>query len=145
MGDRPGEQFQAAFWAAKRAMKDATEAAFDRHGVRAGQQFILQCLWEKDGLTPGEIARRLGLATPTVTKAATRMEATGLLVRKPHATDARLVRLCLTDRGRTLQTVIDAELRRLTRRALKTLSPQERVQLVRFLTEIRHNLSSADA
>jgi hypothetical protein len=46
MDDELPEDFQAAFWAAKRAIATASEAAFGRHGVRAGQQ-------------------RFGLATPT--------------------------------------------------------------------------------
>ena len=39
-----------------------TSAAFSRRGVHEGQQFILRRLWAEDGLTRGEIARRLGLA-----------------------------------------------------------------------------------
>jgi MarR family transcriptional regulator, organic hydroperoxide resistance regulator len=136
------DEFQAAFWGAKRAMAVAAEAAYNRHGVRAGQQFILQCLWETDGLTPGEIARRLELATPTVTRAATRMEAAGLLRRSPHPTDARLVRLVLTDRGRDLESVIAEEMRRLSEKALRGLTPDERAQCVRFLREIRINVST---
>src|SRR5580692_7637247 len=61
--------------------------AFARHGVHEGQQFVLRSLWAEDGLTPGEVARRLGLATPTVTRATTRMEAAGLLRREPHPSD----------------------------------------------------------
>src|SRR5204862_7963873 len=82
------------------AIAQAAEAAYNRHGVRAGQQFILRCLWHTDGQTPGQVAKRLDLATPTVTRAATRMEAAGLLHRAPHPSDARLVRLCLTAKGR---------------------------------------------
>jgi DNA-binding MarR family transcriptional regulator len=141
--DRLGDEFQAAFWATKRAMAEAAEAAFRRHGVRAGQQFILQCLWEEDCLSPGVVARRLNLATPTVTRAATRMEAAGLLARRPHPTDARLVRLCLTERGQALREAVDEEMRRLTERALVTLAPEERAQLVRYLTEIRRNVARA--
>jgi MarR family transcriptional regulator, organic hydroperoxide resistance regulator len=141
--DRLGDEFQAAFWATKRAMAEAAEAAFRRHGVRAGQQFILQCLWEQDCLSPGVVARRLNLATPTVTRAATRMEAAGLLARRPHPTDARRVRLCLTERGQALREVVDEEMRRLTDRALVTLAPEERAQLVRYLTEIRRNVARA--
>jgi MarR family transcriptional regulator, organic hydroperoxide resistance regulator len=141
--DRLGDEFQAAFWATKRAMAEAAEAAFRRHGIRAGQQFILQCLWEEDCRSPGAVARRLNLATPTVTRAATRMEAAGLLARRPHPTDARLVRLCLTERGQALREVVDEEMRRLTERALVTLAPEERVQLVRYLTEIRRNVARA--
>lgn len=123
-------------------MATASEAAFGRHGVRAGQQYILLTLWEEDCLPPGEVARRLGLSTPTVTRAATRMEAVGLLDRKPHPTDRRLVRLCLTDRGRSLQEAIDREMNELTERALGSLDPSERAELVRYLAELQHNLTT---
>jgi DNA-binding MarR family transcriptional regulator len=135
------DQFQAVFWAAKRAMKEASDAAYGRHGVRNGQQFILMSLWHEDGLTPGEIARRLGLATPTVTKAATRMEAAGLVVRRPHPSDARLVRIHLTDRGRHLQKVLDEEMRRLSERALASLGEQDRATFIRLLDQLRRNLA----
>src|SRR5882724_5611220 len=106
--------FQTAFWAAKHDLAVATAAAFSRHGVHEGQQFILRLLWAEDGQPPGEIARRLGLATPTVTRAATRMEAAGLLRREPHPGDRRLVRLMLTERGRELEQVIGPEMRALS-------------------------------
>jgi MarR family transcriptional regulator, organic hydroperoxide resistance regulator len=141
VAEQLGDEFQAAFWATKRAMAEAAEAAFRRHGIRAGQQFILQCLWEEDCLSPGVVARRLNLATPTVTRAATRMEAAGLLARRPHPGDARLVRLCLTERGQALREVVDEEMRGLTDRALATLAPPERAQLVRYLNEIRRNVA----
>jgi DNA-binding MarR family transcriptional regulator len=134
--------FQTAFWSAKHALAHASAMAFAQHGVHEGQQYVLRCLWREDGLSPGEIARRLGLATPTVTRAATRMEATGLLRREPHPSDRRLVRLRLTDRGRELEKVIDEQTNQLTERALATLSAAERESLVRALHEIRRNLSA---
>jgi MarR family transcriptional regulator, organic hydroperoxide resistance regulator len=79
-----------------------------------------------------------------VTKAATRMEASGLLARKPHPRDGRLVRLCLTERGWSLRRAIDDEIRRLSERALRTLDATERADAVRFLVEIRQNLVGAD-
>ena len=134
--------FQTAFWSAKHALAHASAAAFAQHGVHEGQQYVLRCLWRDDGLSPGEIARRLGIATPTVTRAATRMEATGLLRREPHPSDRRLVRLRLTDRGRELEKIIDEQTNQLTERALATLSAAERESLVRALHEIRRNLSA---
>jgi MarR family transcriptional regulator, organic hydroperoxide resistance regulator len=136
------DDFQTAFWAAKHALSAVTAAAFSRHGVHEGQQFILRCLWTQDGLTPGEIARRLGLATPTVTRAATRMEAAGLLRREPHPGDRRLVRLLLTERGRSLEEVIAAETEALTERALASFDPAERETVVAALRAIRKNLTS---
>ncbi len=139
--DLPAPDFQTAFWSAKHALSVATTAAFSRHGVHEGQQFILRRLWAQDGLTPGEIARRLGLATPTVTRAATRMEAAGLLRREPHPGDRRLVRLVLTERGRSLEGVIAVETDKVTERALATFGPGEREAVIQALTAIRRNLT----
>lgn len=137
-----GEQFQSLFWSTKRAMWEANDAAYRRHGVREGQQFILMRLWEQDGQTPGQIAKQLDLATPTVTKAATRMEASGLLTRQPDQHDRRLVRLHLTERGHELKEILDHEMSKLAERALATLSEEERATLIKALTQIRHNLTS---
>ncbi len=136
----PAADFQAAFWSAKHAMALASAAAFSRHGVHEGQQFILRRLWAEDGQTPGEIAKALGLATSTVTRAATRMEAAGLLSREAHERDRRLVRLRLTARGRALEKDIDAEMDQLTERALGPFGPGERAAVIEALEKIRANL-----
>ena len=138
----PGRDFLSAFWEAKHALALAWMAVFTRHGVHEGQQFILRCLWEQDGQSPGEVAKRLGLATPTVTKATTRMEAAGLLRREPHPTDRRLVRLVLTGRGHELETLIGAEMERLEDRALAGFSAQQRAELVRILGTVQENLAA---
>ncbi len=55
-----------------RAMKAHAEQGLIAHGVHAGQQFILKCLWQEDGLTPGEgrltrCAIALALTLPVLT------------------------------------------------------------------------------
>ncbi|WP_405497583.1 MarR family winged helix-turn-helix transcriptional regulator [Nocardia sp. NBC_00511] len=136
------DDFQSAFWAAKHALAVANAAAFAHHGVHEGQQFVLRQLWSEDGLTPGEIARRLGLATSTITRAATRMEATGLLRREPHPTDRRLVRLHLTPRGHKLEHAIESETDAITERALTTVDPADRASFIRVLRTIKRNLDA---
>ena len=140
-GDQPGD-FEDAFRLAKHALAHASISVFARHGVYEGQQFVLRRLWRQDGLTPGQIAKQLGLATPTVTRAATRMEAAGLLRREPHPTDGRLVRLVLTARGRELEQFIGPEMRALTEQTLAGFSPGERSELIRALRRMASNLSS---
>jgi MarR family transcriptional regulator, organic hydroperoxide resistance regulator len=130
------------FTQAAKLLREAADEAMTRHGVRVGQHIVLSVLWDQDGLTPGEIARRLGLATPTVTRAATRMEAAGLLRREPHPGDRRLVRLLLTERGRSLRDVIDAETDKVAERALATFTPAEREMVIRALQDIRRNLTA---
>jgi DNA-binding MarR family transcriptional regulator len=141
VSEDPTRDFQPVFWATKRVLAHASASAFSRHGVHDGQQYVLQCLWTEDGLTPGEVARRLGLATPTVTRATARMEAAGLLRRQPHDRDRRLVRLFLTERGRALESVIGREMDHLSERALAELDPSDRAALVRSLNSVRRSLS----
>ena len=128
------------FWSTKRVLAHASATAFSRHGVYEGQQYVLSCLWEEDGLAPGEVAKRLGLTTATVTRATARMEAAGLLRREPHERDGRLVRLVLTERGRALEQVIGREMDQLSERALSALDQSERAALVRTLHGIRRSL-----
>jgi len=141
LSEDPTGEFQPVFWATKRVLAQASATAFSRHGVHEGQQYVLQCLWTEDGMTPGEVARHLGLATPTVTRTTARMEAAGLLRRQPHERDRRLVRLYLTDRGRALEKVIGREMDQLSERALASLDESERAALVRSLNSIRRSLA----
>jgi MarR family transcriptional regulator, organic hydroperoxide resistance regulator len=138
---QPGDDFQSVFWETKHTLALASMVAFSQHGVHEGQQYILRCLWDEDGLTPGEVAKRLGLATPTVTRATARMEATGLLRREPHPKDRRLVRLVLTEKGLGLREVIGQEMDRLNERALADFSPSARAALVRALKRVQRNLT----
>jgi MarR family transcriptional regulator, organic hydroperoxide resistance regulator len=75
-----------------------------------------------------------------VTRAATRMETAGLLRRAPHPSDARLVRLCLTAKGRALEATIAEEMRGLSARALQGLDDEERKAFVAALHTITANL-----
>ncbi len=128
------------FTRASKLMRGAADAAYSRHGVRVGQNLVLELLWESDGLAPGEIARRLGVSTPTIVKMAGRMQATGLLTRRRDERDARLVRLYLTPHGSSLRTAILEERRRLAERATATLGDRERRQLEAALATMIANL-----
>ena len=141
MGDASKDDFQAVFWETKHDMVRASTAAFSQHGVHEGQQYVLMALWETDGLTPGEVAKRLGIATPTVTRTTARMAAAGLLRREPHPSDRRLVRLTLTEKGRALEETIGLEMQQLNERALAGMSAAERAALIEALRKVQANLS----
>ncbi|WP_239647348.1 MarR family winged helix-turn-helix transcriptional regulator [Nocardiopsis baichengensis] len=141
---RPWEDdFVPSFWSAKNAMLQAAGTAFERHGVREGQQFVLMCLWQEDGLSPGEIARRLGLSTPTVTRTTGRLEASGLIERHPHPSDARLVSVRLTEKGRSLREALNGEMNALADRALRGFDEEERHAFTRMLDAMTANLREA--
>ena len=135
-------EFVAAFTRASKLMRNAADAAMSRHGVRVGQNLVLEALWATDGQTPGELAEGLGVAIPTVVKMANRMEAAGLLTRRRDARDGRLVRLYLTERGRLVQNAIEHELAQLDRRATSLLTGAERSALQVALVKVAEGLSA---
>ena len=126
----------ALFTQAGKLLREAADEAMSRHGVRVGQHIVLSVLWDADGLTPGEIARRLGAATPTIVNTATRMEEAGLITRQPDPADARLVRLYLTPRGRAAREPVREARAALEQYATATLTPAEREHLRSALTKI---------
>jgi DNA-binding MarR family transcriptional regulator len=133
------DEFLAVLTSVSRAVKAHLESRLLAHGVHAGQQFILESLWREDGLTPGELAQRIGVETSTVTRAAQRMEVTGLVKRIPDPEDARLVRVYLTERGREVLTLLPALLSAATDEVLAGLAQEERVELVRLLKRVQQN------
>jgi DNA-binding MarR family transcriptional regulator len=134
----------ALFTQAAKLLREATDEAMSRHGVRIGQHIVLSVLWEADGLSPGEIAHRLGVATPTVVNTATRMQEAGLVVRRPDPADARLVRLYLTEHGRAVRRPVQEARAALEREATATLTPAELDHLQSALRKIITRLRGSD-
>lgn len=74
----------------------------DRLGLTYAQYLAMVVLWEKDGLTVGEIGGRLALESNTLTPLLKRLEAAGFVSRQRSAQDERQVRIMLTEKGRAL-------------------------------------------
>jgi DNA-binding MarR family transcriptional regulator len=116
------------------------QVALERHGVHAGQNFILERLWERDGQTPGEIAEATGVEGPTVVRALQRMAAAGLVVRKKHPTDGRQVAIHLTAAGARLRSKVPRLLRQVEEQAFAEFSKAERAELLELLERLSANL-----
>jgi len=119
-----------------RRVKVAASEALREVGVHAGQNFLIEELAREDALTPGELARRIGVEVSTVTRAAQRMEVAGLVRRVPDPHDARLVRVALTPEGRAIAEQLPAILGRVYDEALADLTAAERARLVDLLRRI---------
>ena len=72
------------------------------------QYAVLSVLWEQDGQSGAELTERLLIDSATVTGVVDRLQAAGLLQRRPHDQDRRVHSLRLTGRGRALQAPLDA-------------------------------------
>ncbi|HKS43906.1 MAG TPA: MarR family transcriptional regulator [Amycolatopsis sp.] len=129
------------FRRAHKLLSAASDEAMSRHGVRLGQNLVLEVLWAEDGLTPGELATRLHVTTPTIVNTATRMEKAGLVVRRRDPTDARLVRVYLTEEAKAAQDPIQRARGELERHATATLTEEERDHLRNALAKIIDQLA----
>lgn len=132
------------FTRASKLWRGAADEAMSVHGVRVGQNLVLEALWKQDGLTPGQLAERLKVSTPTVVKSANRMQASGLLMKSRDTKDGRLVRLYLTAQARSVQGAIEQTRSDLERRATAKLSPKERKALVKALGKVVAALEDED-
>ena len=65
---------------AARLARTSLAAKLLTHGFYAGQDQIMLALDREDGQTPGQLAGRLGVRPPTITKTINRLQAQGFLV-----------------------------------------------------------------
>jgi MarR family transcriptional regulator, organic hydroperoxide resistance regulator len=120
--------------------RTAWDETMKRYGGRGGQNLVLQALYETDGLTPSDVARKLGIAAPTVVKMASRMEAAGLITRQRDPRDRRRVHLYLTDGGRAVKRPIEEAYRRFQRQTSAGLTQDERRFLASAFAKMVRNL-----
>jgi DNA-binding MarR family transcriptional regulator len=101
---------------------------------------VLFDLRQEDGLRGGELAVRLGVEPPTVTKMLWRLEGCGLVERHQDPTDARSFRVHLTQRGRALEEPVARCWAQYEEKALAGLSAGERRTFQKLLIRVRSNL-----
>ncbi len=72
-------------------------------GLTYTQYIVFLVLWEKDGLTVGEIGEKLLLDNGTLSPLLKKMEKAGYVKRQRSREDERVVVITLTEEGRALQ------------------------------------------
>jgi len=117
------------------------EEALSQLGLHVSQELILFVLWREEGLSQSELAARLRVELPTLTKAVQRMERTGLLIRQADAQDTRVSRVYLTEKGRALYTPALKVWQDVETRTQRGMTEIEKALLRRLLQQIVSNLS----
>jgi DNA-binding MarR family transcriptional regulator len=72
-------------------------------GLTYPQYLTMLVLWERDGLTVGEIGDRLALDSATLSPLLRRLSQSGLVTKTRDPDDERRVTVHLTDEGRSLE------------------------------------------
>ena len=124
-----------------KAHRGSVAATLAEVGLHVGQEMVLSHLWKHDGLTPSELADRLGVEPPTVTNMLSRMERAGLLERCRDPKDARCTRVHLTEKGRNLREPVERRWRAVQERAFEGVTVEEEALLSELLAKIHGNLT----
>ncbi|MCX7303095.1 MAG: MarR family transcriptional regulator [Hyphomicrobiales bacterium] len=129
---------------AARLSRTALAARLLAHGFYAGQDQIMLALSNDDGQTPGQLAARLGVRPPTITKTINRLQAQGFLEKKASDQDARQAHISLTELGRETIKSIERSVRKTEKQALRGLDKKEQKTLAKLLSRIEANLTNGD-
>ncbi|NMB11512.1 MAG: MarR family transcriptional regulator [Firmicutes bacterium] len=106
-----------------------------------GQAGCLLIVSNHAGITQRDLARKLHVASSTVTVMLQKMEAAGIIVRKTDVEDQRLTRLYLTDAGRILLDEMNEVLARFINISFGQMSSSDREDFDRLLNTLCTNIS----
>ena len=126
--------------AAARLSRTVLAARLLAHGFYAGQEQIMLALDREDGQTPGQLAARLGVRPPTVTKTIGRLQAQGYVAKRSSEADARQANIFLTETGRNAILDIEKAVRKTDRLAFAGFDKGERRLLLELLGRVETNL-----
>ncbi|MCY0146365.1 MarR family transcriptional regulator [Hoeflea sp. G2-23] len=108
------------------------------HDLTLAHWVILSALWRQDGMLISEIGDYTGNNAPATSRIIDRMEERGLVVRKPSVDDKRVVRVHLTELGRSLDHLSDFH-DRVNARLLSGISDEDAAQLFELLKRVDKN------
>jgi len=113
---------------------------FKQYDVTPEQWAVLNRLWEKDGITPKELAEKTFKDMPNIARILGKLVRKKLVVRQPDLVDKRSSQVFLTERGKNLQGILIPIAQSVLEQATLGIGVDEIVELKALLNRIYHNL-----
>lgn len=129
---------------ASKMIKRKFNEAVNEEGLFSGQQHIVLILKHNEGLTVGQIAEIIGVATATASVSVKRMEKAGFVIRKSDENDSRITKLYLTEKGNSATEHIKDKMDALEQIVSKGLTDEEILLLSDLMEKIIDNLNEQD-
>ncbi len=107
------------------------------HNLTPVQALVLHALYDEEGICAGELGKRLGLDSATLSGVLDRMEENGWLIRNAFKEDKRVVNIFLTDKSRQIRDRFLKETSKLNQEILSIFNMEERLLFVRMLKDLR--------
>lgn len=99
--------------------------AISEEGIFSGQQDVLFTLVENEGITLGDLAKRLNVSVASASVSVKRMEKSGFIKKRPDKNDARIIRLYPTEKAKNAPENIKSKMNVLESRLSKNMSKEE--------------------
>jgi DNA-binding MarR family transcriptional regulator len=112
-------------------------------GLFPGQDAVLDVLSTNGSMAMGELAERLDVRPPTVSKTITRLSAQGLVARSPTGGDGRLVTVELTEAGMEKAKSLAGVSAAIDKEMLAGFDGKDRKRLRKALKKMAKNLGAA--
>jgi DNA-binding MarR family transcriptional regulator len=106
------------------------------YGMTPMQGLVLHALYEEEGLSAGELGRRLGLDSATLSGVLDRMAESGWIIKNVKE-DRRVLNIQLTERSRQCRDKFLKETVEVNQEILSAFSTEERLLLIRMLKDLR--------
>jgi MarR family transcriptional regulator, organic hydroperoxide resistance regulator len=127
-----------------RAHRATAQGLLAELGLHPGQEMVLMHLWRQDGQTQSQLAQRLGVAAPTVSKMLDRLEQNQILERRTSSQDSRVSHVYLTQKGQDLEPLVANVWQQLEQRTVGHLSPDEAAQFQHLLEKVLLGFGETD-
>ena len=107
------------------------------YGLTPIQHLVLEALWDEDGLSAGDIGKRLVFDGATLSGVLDRLCAGGWVLKQSDTEDKRMLRISLTPKSKDLKPKLSAVRNETNKGLLAIFSLEEKVLLKRLLRDIQ--------
>ena len=108
------------------------------YGLTPIQHLVLEALWDEDGLSVGDIGKRLVFDGATLSGVLDRLSAGGWILKQSDTEDKRMLRISLTRKSKDLKPKLSAVRNMTNEDLLARFSIEEKVLLKRLLRDIQN-------
>lgn len=85
-----------------KSLQDYSQTVFSHFGITGPQLWALKTIYQRGSLSLGELSKGMYLHPSTVSGVVDRLEKKGFVLRDRTEKDRRVVKVCLTPKGKTL-------------------------------------------
>lgn len=114
----------------------------EKEGLYPGQPPLLYALYDNDGLSQKELAKKLNLKPATITVMIKRLEKSGFIKRTSDENDQRISRIHLTEKGIHACVELKAIVTDIDNVCLDNFTEKEIASLKELLNKVKNNLKN---